>query len=63
MTLEVTPCHCTACPPAEASPAPMTPPIRACEELEGSPRYQVARFHRMPPASPANTIVSVTRWV
>src|SRR3954454_7803663 len=39
-------------PPA-TQVAPMRPPKRACDELEGSPRYQVARFHRMAPTSPA----------
>src|SRR3954453_6466628 len=33
--------------------APMRPPKSAWEELEGSPRYQVTRFHRMAPTSPA----------
>src|SRR4051812_33723126 len=32
----------------------MRPPKSACEELEGIPRYQVTRFHRMAPTSPAN---------
>lgn len=30
----------------------MRPPKRAWEELEGSPKSQVARFHRMAPTSP-----------
>src|SRR3954453_22828553 len=33
--------------------APIRPPKSACEELEGSPRYQVTRFHRMAPTRPA----------
>src|SRR3954453_23265611 len=33
--------------------APIRPPKSACDELEGSPRYQVTRFHRMAPTSPA----------
>src|SRR3954447_15862608 len=33
--------------------APIRPPKSACEELEGSPRYQVTRFHKMAPTSPA----------
>src|SRR5580704_11159675 len=32
---------------------PMRPPIRACEELDGSPARQVMRFHTMAPASAA----------
>jgi hypothetical protein len=33
--------------------APIRPPNSACEELEGSPRNQVSRFHRIAPTSPA----------
>src|SRR3954469_23604922 len=43
-----------ATPPA-TQVAPISPPNRAWEELEGSPRYQVSRFHRMAPISPAKT--------
>ena len=57
------PCHCTACPPACASIDPTTPPISACDELDGMPSNQVSRFQMMPPASPANTTVSVTSLV
>ncbi len=42
--------------PTAASIAPTTPPIRACEELEGSPKNQVTRFQTIAPISPANTI-------
>src|ERR1700712_3477494 len=59
-TFWVTPCHLIACPPAAAMVEPMTPPIRAWDELEGMPRYHVIRFHRMPPQRPAKTTVSVT---
>src|SRR3954462_14352054 len=59
-TLDTRPCHFTAENPAAASVAPTTPPISACDELDGMPRYQVARFQKMPPARPANTTVSVT---
>src|SRR3954453_12884986 len=41
-----------AAPPATHA-APMRPPKSACDELDGSPRYQVTRFHRMAPTSPA----------
>ncbi len=57
------PCHLTACPPAAAMVDPTTPPISACEELEGMPRNQVSRFQMIPPAKPAKTTVSVTRPV
>src|SRR5215213_6956538 len=33
--------------------APISPPKSACEELDGSPRYQVIRFHKIAPTSPA----------
>src|SRR5205823_4681478 len=36
-------------PPAAATPAPHKPPINACVELLGSPRYHVRRFHVMAP--------------
>src|SRR5690348_8246006 len=61
-TLDTMPCHFTAPAPAAAMVDPTTPPISAWDELDGIPRYHVARFHAMPPASPANTTVSVT-WV
>jgi hypothetical protein len=42
---------------------PTTPPISACEELDGIPSSQVSRFQMMPPASPAATTVRVTLLV
>src|SRR3954447_7666390 len=39
-------------PPA-TQVAPISPPNSACEELEGSPRSQVTRFHTIAPISPA----------
>ncbi|SCD72040.1 hypothetical protein GA0115246_105104 [Streptomyces sp. SolWspMP-sol7th] len=39
--------------PADMTAAPMSPPKRACEELEGRPSSQVRRFHRMAPTSAA----------
>src|SRR4051794_4057043 len=62
-TFDTTPCHWTPEAPADAIVAPTTPPINACEELDGTPRYQVSKFHVMPPTSPANTTVRVTRSV
>jgi hypothetical protein len=49
----------TAPSPLETSVAPTIPPIRAWEELDGNPRYHVARFHAIAPTSPANTTPSV----
>src|ERR1035437_9021765 len=37
---------------------PSIPPIRAWLELDGSPRYQVARFQTIAPISPARMIFS-----
>src|SRR5579872_2587228 len=62
-TFETRPCHRTAWPPAAAIVAPMTPPMRACDELDGMPRSQVSRFQVIPPARPAATTVSVTSLV
>ena len=36
----------------------MSPPKRACEELEGSPNSHVRRFQRIPPTRPQKTIRS-----
>src|SRR5215469_17137704 len=63
MTFDTRPFHKTAWPPAAASVAPMTPPMRACEELDGMPNNQVTRFQMMPPARPAATTDSVTSLV
>src|SRR5579862_4660645 len=60
ITLLTSACHLTPELPTAASSAPTTPPISACDELEGSPKYHVMRFHTMAPASPAKAIVSVT---
>src|SRR3954469_8828769 len=58
-TLPKSPSLITASTPAAATAAPTTPPIRACEELDGSPKYQVARFQAIAPIRPAKTIVGV----
>src|SRR5262245_17248206 len=60
MTFDTRPCHCTALPPAAAIVAPITPPMRACDELDGMPSSQVRRFQMMQPHRPAATTVSVT---
>ncbi len=59
-TLDATPLQMTPCPPTAASIAPMMPPIRACDELDGMPSSQVNRFHTIPPTRPANTNSRVT---
>ena len=38
---------------------PTRPPIRAWDELDGSPKYQVIRFQPIAPISPAKTTVGV----
>jgi hypothetical protein len=59
-TLSTSPSPCTASAPAATNAAPATPPMSACDELEGSPAYQVRRFQAMAPMRPAKTIVVVT---
>src|ERR1700733_102437 len=54
------PCPLTAPDPTAARTAPTKPPIRACEELDGRPKYHVIRFHAIAPIRPANTTVVVT---
>src|SRR5437764_15403412 len=56
-TLLRTPSPITASGPAAANAAPTTPPIRAWEELDGSPARQVTRFQTIAPISPPNTTV------
>src|SRR6476661_362686 len=46
--------------PAPISTAPMSPPNKACDELEGSPNSHVTRFHKIAPTSPAKIITGVT---
>src|SRR5215207_974897 len=59
-TFSTTPSPLTASAPWAKNTAPTTQPSRACDELEGSPTYQVAMFHAMAPMSPAKTVVVVT---
>src|SRR5882757_5809819 len=46
-------------PPAATQVAPIRPPNRACDELDGRPKYQVARFHRIAPTRPAKITVGL----
>ena len=57
-TLSSSPFQLTA--PPEASVAPTTPPIRACEDDDGNPSHHVTRFQAIAPIRPANTVSSVT---
>jgi len=52
-----------ALPPAAAIVEPITPPMSACDELDGMPNSQVSRFQMIPPARPAATTCSVTTLV
>src|SRR3954454_24144601 len=58
-TLPTSPSAITTSKPEAATADPTTPPISACEELDGSPKYQVTRFQAIAPISPAKTIVGV----
>ena len=46
--------------PPSRTPAPMRPPMSACEELLGSPKYQVIIFQVIAPPRAARTIESFT---
>ncbi len=62
MTFSSRPAPLTASAPAAAKAAPTTPPISACEELDGSPKYHVSRFQKIAPTRPAKITVVVTIW-
>src|SRR3954453_9195273 len=53
MTLFRTALRWIASSPPATRVAPIRPPNSACDELEGNPRYQVTRFHKIAPTSPA----------
>src|SRR3954447_15018292 len=59
ITLASRPLPSIAADPSAANAAPTTPPISACDELDGRPSHHVARFHAIAPISPANTTVVV----
>ncbi len=60
ITFSISPSPNTASGPAATSAAPTSPPINACEDDDGSPNHQVARFQAMAPIKPAKTIGNVT---
>src|SRR4029079_5143280 len=41
--------------------APTSPPNSACEDEEGSPKYQVSRFQPIAPITPAKTTPRLAR--
>ena len=45
--------------PWATSIAPTMPPMSACDELDGSPKYHVIRFQAIAPTSPPNTTSNV----
>src|SRR3954465_875229 len=45
--------------PSATNAAPISPPISACDELDGRPAHHVAMFHAIAPTRPANTTVVV----
>ena len=53
-TLSTIVLQCTSAPAVSA--APTRPPINACDDEEGRPKYQVIKFHTIAPTSPASTI-------
>ena len=59
MTFSNSPPPKIASGPLAANAAPTTPPISACDELEGSPKYHVTRFQVIAPISPAKITVVV----
>src|SRR4051812_11122631 len=62
-TLCTRPCHCTPAEPDCTSAAPTSPPISACDELEGKPSHHVKRFQTIAPISAASTVFSFARLV
>ena len=62
MTFETTPLQITAPVPTAAIIAPSMPPMSACEDEDGTLKYQVTRFQTIAPTRPANTIGTVTRF-
>src|SRR6266581_2947442 len=62
MTLATRLCHLTAWAPAAASIAPITPPISACDELDGIPKNQVSRFHTIAPVAIVVAIALPVSW-
>ena len=52
MSVLVQPAGTIAAKPAFATAAPAYPPISACDELVGRPKYQVMRSQTIAPTSP-----------
>src|SRR3954465_8152422 len=52
--------HVIAARPAFATAAPAYPPITACDELEGIPKYQVITFQAIAPSNPPRMTFGLT---
>jgi hypothetical protein len=48
--------------PTRATAAPAYPPISACEDEEGIPKYHVIRFHTIAPTRPPKTTLESTMF-
>src|SRR3954452_9491506 len=60
MTFSRMPSPWIALGPLATNTDPTMPPIRACEDDEGRPNHNVARFHAIAPIRPPKTTVGVT---
>ncbi len=63
MPVFFSPVATTALQPALTTAAPTNPPMSACEELDGSPQYQVSMSQMMAPISAARIMRSSTTSV
>src|SRR4051794_9787413 len=59
MTFSISPSAITPLEPTAANVEPTMPPISACEDDDGNPKYQVSRFQAIAPTNPEKTIGSV----
>ena len=60
ITVLVIPFHTRAAEPAFTKAAPIIPPISACDELVGRPRYHVMIFHPHAPIRAPNIVILST---
>jgi len=63
ITLSLTPVHSTPASPDCAIAGPISPPISACDELDGRPDHHVTGFQVIAPTNAANTVFVVARFV
>ena len=62
ITFDMTTLKSIAMKPTPTIVAPIRPPNRACDELDGSPRSHVSMFHVMAPMRPARMISGKMSW-